>query len=104
MARAPVRETAAMIAGMAPRLVPGEVAFACLAPARARAAMAEARALVREDEGVVYLARGVARLGPPAEADHHPVWLAPRDAARRLHIAGDRAMVATALGQGLLGG
>jgi len=52
----------------------------------------------------VYLARGVARLGPPAEADHHPVWLAPRDAARRLHIAGDRAMVATALGHGLLGG
>jgi hypothetical protein len=52
VARAPVRETAAMIAGMAPRLVPGEVAFACLAPAQAQGAMADARALVREDEGV----------------------------------------------------
>jgi len=44
----------------------------------------------------VYLARAVARLGEPLEPDHHPVWLRPDEAARALHIAGDRAMVAMA--------
>jgi hypothetical protein len=52
MACEPVRETAAMIAGMAPRLVPGEVAFVCLEGPEAAAALDEARALVREREGV----------------------------------------------------
>jgi 8-oxo-dGTP diphosphatase len=50
----------------------------------------------------VYLARGVARLHPPLEADHHPVWLAPAEAAGALHIAGDREAVTRALLAGLL--
>jgi 8-oxo-dGTP diphosphatase len=42
----------------------------------------------------VYLARATTRAGPPTEPDHHPVWLAPREALRRLAIAGDRAVLA----------
>ncbi len=51
----------------------------------------------------VYLARAVVRRGPPMEADHHPVWLRPAEAARALHIAGDRMAVGAALRAGLLG-
>ncbi len=50
----------------------------------------------------VYLARAVARLGPPTEADHRPVWIPPQRAAHLLHIAGDRMAVAAALRAGLL--
>jgi len=52
----------------------------------------------------VYLARAVLPLGPPTEAGHVPVWLTPEAAATRLHIAGDRAMVARAAARGWLGG
>ena len=38
----------------------------------------------------IYLARPVRALGPPVEADHAPVWTAPREAARALGNAGDR--------------
>ena len=50
----------------------------------------------------IYLARAVRRLGPPLEADHVPLWLAPADAARRLDDAGDRAMVRRAIARGLV--
>jgi len=52
----------------------------------------------------IYLARAVARMGPPTEADHRPVWLGPEEAAQRLHIDGDRAAVALAIARGLLPG
>jgi len=48
----------------------------------------------------IYLARAVVPLGPPTEAGHVPVWLSPREAERRLHIAGDRAMLAEARRRG----
>lgn len=51
---------------------------------------------------LVFLARGVARLGPPEEEGHVPVWLVPAEAARRLHIAGDRVTVAAAIRRGVL--
>lgn len=44
-----------------------------------------------------YLARAVRPYGPPTEADHTPVWLTPRAAARELMVAGDREMVARAI-------
>lgn len=50
----------------------------------------------------IYLARAVAQLHPPLEPDHRPVWLTPEEAARRLHIEGDRAAVARALWAGLV--
>ncbi|MDT8343956.1 MAG: NUDIX domain-containing protein [Thermohalobaculum sp.] len=50
----------------------------------------------------IYLARAVRRLGPPTEAGHVPVWLSPGDAARHLHIEGDREMVRTARARGLI--
>lgn len=50
----------------------------------------------------VYLARAVARLGPPTEPDHRPVWLAPDAAAAELQIDGDRMVVRAALAAGLL--
>ena len=50
-AAGPVRDTDAMIAGMDPALVPGDVAFASF-PSADPGALAEARALVREAEGV----------------------------------------------------
>lgn len=51
----------------------------------------------------IYLARAVARIGPPLEAEHRPVWLAPERAAQALHIRGDRETVLRALRAGLLG-
>ncbi|GMG81880.1 NUDIX hydrolase [Paralimibaculum aggregatum] len=50
----------------------------------------------------IYLARAVARLGPPREPGHTPVWLAPEEAAGTLHIKGDRMAVAAAARAGLL--
>ena len=50
----------------------------------------------------VYLARAVRRLGPPSEPGHVPVWLAPSDAARLLHVEGDREMVRAAIRRRLL--
>ena len=50
----------------------------------------------------IYTARAVARLGPPLEPDCTPVWMAPGEAAFRLDIAGDRAMVARAIVSGLI--
>ena len=47
-----------------------------------------------------YLARAVRRIGPPLEPDHRPVWLTPEEAARDLHVEGDRRMVAEAIGRG----
>jgi len=52
----------------------------------------------------IYLARAVHALGPPTEADHWPIWLRPEDAAAKLHIEGDRRMVAEAMRRGLLPG
>jgi hypothetical protein len=57
----PVCDTDAMIAGMDPALLPGEVGFASF-PGEVPAALAEARALVREAEGVTL----VLPLGHPA--------------------------------------
>ena len=49
-----------------------------------------------------YLARAVRRLGPPGEADHLPLWMEPELAARKLDVAGDRAMVRRAIERGLV--
>jgi 8-oxo-dGTP diphosphatase len=46
----------------------------------------------------VYLARPVLRLGPPSEAGHMAAWLPATEALRLLGNAGDRALLATALG------
>lgn len=51
----------------------------------------------------IFLARAVARLGPPTEPDHVPVWLSPLEAAAHLDVAGDRAAVARAWRLGLIG-
>ena len=51
---------------------------------------------------LVFLARAVHPLGPPTEGWHRPLWMAPADAARRLDVAGDRAMVARAIRAGLV--
>ncbi|MCL5777755.1 NUDIX domain-containing protein [Limibaculum sp. FT325] len=50
----------------------------------------------------VYMARAVRRLGPPSEPGHVPVWLSPDEAARALHVEGDREMVRLARRQGLI--
>ena len=50
----------------------------------------------------IYLARAVRRLGPPLEADHVPLWLAPAEAARRLDVEGDREVVRRSLARGLI--
>lgn len=47
----------------------------------------------------VYLARPVLRLGPPSEAGHTAAWLPATEALRLLGNAGDRALLARALGQ-----
>jgi 8-oxo-dGTP diphosphatase len=47
----------------------------------------------------VYLARPVLRLGPPSEAGHTAAWLPATEALRLLGNAGDRALLAQALGQ-----
>lgn len=47
----------------------------------------------------VYLARPVRRLGPPSEPGHTAIWLPVDEALVRLGNAGDRAMLASALGQ-----
>lgn len=49
----------------------------------------------------VYLARPVLCRGAPTEDGHLPVWMSPVLAARKLDVAGDRAMVARALRLGL---
>jgi 8-oxo-dGTP diphosphatase len=46
----------------------------------------------------VYLARPLLRLGPPSEAGHRAVWMAAAEGLVRLGNAGDRAMLAKALG------
>ncbi|MCU0827863.1 MAG: NUDIX hydrolase [Tabrizicola sp.] len=46
----------------------------------------------------VYLAQPVRRLGPPTEAGHMAVWLPVEEALQLLGNAGDRAMLAAALG------
>ncbi|MBK0399928.1 NUDIX domain-containing protein [Limibaculum sp. M0105] len=50
----------------------------------------------------IYLARAVRRLGPPSEPGHVPVWLSPADAARHLHVEGDREMVRHAIARDLI--
>lgn len=65
----PVRDTAAMIAGMDPELLPGEVVF-CSTPdaATVAAALPDALAMLREAEGVTLvlpLARAAALGFPP---------------------------------------
>ena len=47
----------------------------------------------------VYLARPVRRHGPPTEAGHTAVWLPVREAVAQLGNPGDRAMLASFLGQ-----
>ena len=51
---------------------------------------------------LIHLARAVRRLGPPTEHWHLPFWMAPGDAAAKLDVAGDRAMVRRAIGLGLI--
>jgi len=50
----------------------------------------------------IYLARAVRPLAPPTEDWHQPLWMASEEAARRLDVAGDRAMVNHALALGLV--
>ncbi|MEM7178189.1 MAG: NUDIX domain-containing protein [Pseudomonadota bacterium] len=50
----------------------------------------------------VYLARAIRPLGPPSEAGHTPVWLAPGDAPYELDVAGDRWAAGLALDLGLI--
>lgn len=52
---------------------------------------------------LVFVARAVRPLGPPTEDWHLPLWMAPADAARRLDVEGDRAMVRRAIATGLIG-
>lgn len=47
----------------------------------------------------VYTARPVLRLGPPTEPGHSAVWMDPVEALGLLGNAGDRAMLARAIGQ-----
>ena len=47
----------------------------------------------------IYLARPVLRLGPPSEQGHSAVWMAATEGLAVLGNAGDRAMLALALGQ-----
>lgn len=47
----------------------------------------------------VYLARPTLQIGPPTEAGHQAVWMDPLAALKLLGNAGDRAMLARALGQ-----
>lgn len=72
----PVSDTAAMIAGMAPRLLPGEVAFVPLPEEAVAESLPAARALVREAEGVTLV----------LPADHPAV---PADAPRMRQITLD---------------
>ena len=51
---------------------------------------------------LVHLARAVSRDGPPTEPGHTALWLAPAEAARRLDVPGDRAMVRRAIAAGLV--
>ncbi|SLN57792.1 RNA pyrophosphohydrolase [Roseivivax jejudonensis] len=51
-------------------------------------------ALWAEKLCIVYAARPVLQLGPPSEAGHSAVWMAPELAARQLGNGGDRAFVA----------
>lgn len=46
----------------------------------------------------IYLARPVLRRGPPSEAGHTAVWMSAAEALLQLANAGDRAMLARALG------
>lgn len=46
----------------------------------------------------IYLAHPVRRLGPPSEPGHTALWLSPKDAARTLGNAGDRAFVSALIG------
>ena len=41
----------------------------------------------------IFLAHPVRRLGPPAEADHSPIWMPGIEAATRLANPGDRMFV-----------
>ncbi|MEM7497786.1 MAG: NUDIX hydrolase [Pseudomonadota bacterium] len=45
----------------------------------------------------VYLAAAVRPLGPPQEPGHSVRWMAPEEAAERLGVAGDRAVLTTLL-------
>ena len=49
----------------------------------------------------VYLARPILRHGPPSEEGHSAVWLPATEALRLLGNAGDRALLARAIGQPL---
>ena len=51
---------------------------------------------------LIHVARAVRRLGPPTEEWHMPVWMAADDAARKLDIDGDRAMVRRAMAMRLI--
>ena len=42
----------------------------------------------------IYVARPVLRRGPPTEAGHLPLWLAPEDAVDMVESDGDRAFLA----------
>ena len=47
----------------------------------------------------VYVAKPALQVGPPTEAGHQAVWMDPAAALTLLGNAGDRAMLARALGQ-----
>ena len=92
--RGVVRETGSMIAGMAPRRVAGAVVFHAVAGwAEAVPLLADARAMVREDEGVTLI----------LDADHPAARASPRftqitlDVPSALDGVGLTAAVAQAL-------
>ncbi len=87
-----VRGTSAMIRGMAPRLVSGDVAFACVH--ELDVLPAEARALVREDEGVTL----VLPLGHSLLADDA---LAMRQVTLTVHSALDGVGLTAAVAEAL---
>ena len=51
---------------------------------------------------LIFTARAVRPLGPPTEGWRRPIWMSPRDAADKLDVEGDRAMVRRALRVGLI--
>jgi len=91
----PVRDTDAMIAGMAPELVGGEVAFVSF-EAPAGEEVAQARAMVREAEGVT-LVLPLAHRSVPAEA------LPMRQITLRVHSALDGVGLTAAVADALAG-
>ncbi len=50
----------------------------------------------------IFVARPVVELGPPTEADHTPVWMAPQEAAENLGNEGDQNFTLSAMLRGFV--